>query len=446
MINFFLRKSILTIATIIAISTTLGMVRYHQANKIQNLPPLRIIKGEENLNQYSHKILETNDHIQPYINETTVRNGDTLSIILKRLKVSNSKEILKFLSANKNAKNMLRLLSGKPILAATDSLGNLIWLKYLHIPSSEQKGQIVSKYILLARDKNNIYTVTEKTESSKKQIRVAFGNINTSLFEATEYNGIPNFIAVQMADILKNKVDFLRGLRSGDHFIVIYEIQTLNGYLLGSGKVLAMEFKNHDKLYNAVWFDNNGKDKGSYYDFEGNNLQNAFLRNAVKFSRISSTFGRRLHPINKTWVDHKGVDYVAPAGTPIYATADGIVDFVGWQNGYGKVTILKHDNKYSTLYAHQSRIDPKILKGKKVYQGQLLGYVGSTGWATGPHLHYELRINNKPVNPLSVDLPTSKKIEQTNIENFKKKIAFYQTQINFLAKFNNETIKIAFNN
>ncbi|MBW0454660.1 MAG: M23 family metallopeptidase [Candidatus Kinetoplastibacterium crithidii] len=422
---------------------TLGFFLQKYENAQQ--PQLKIIRGERQLT-LNNRIIEVNDANKPYISETIIKTGDNLNSVLQRLKISNIKDIQRCINNDKNAKKLLKLLSGKPIYAATDSVGNLIWLKYLHTPNSELNSKIASKYLQITRDKNNCYKASEEIEIPSKHVRVAFGNILSSLFDATESAGIPNFIALQMTDILSNKIDFVRELRHGDQFIVIYEIQTINGYNIGSGKILAMEFKNHDKQYNAIWFDNNGLETGAYYDFDGNSLQRAFLRNAIKFTRISSTFGKRLHPINKTWVEHKGVDYVAPTGTPIYATADGVVEFVGWQNGYGKVTILKHYDKYSTLYAHQSQIAPKISKGKKVHQGQLLGYVGSTGWATGPHLHYELRINNKPVNPLTINLPISKKIDKSNIESFKNTMAFYQTQINFLAKFNNESIKLASSN
>ncbi|AFZ82884.1 peptidase [Candidatus Kinetoplastibacterium crithidii (ex Angomonas deanei ATCC 30255)] len=422
---------------------TLGFFLQKYENAQQ--PQLKIIRGERKLNVHN-RILEINDIHKPYISETIIKTGDNLNSVLQRLKISNIKDIQRFISNDKNAKKLAKLMSGRPIYAATDSVGNLIWLKYLHTPNSELNGKVASKYLQITRNPNNCYKASEEVEIPNKHVRVAFGNILSSLFEATESAGIPNFIALQMTDILSNKIDFLRELRHGDQFIIIYEVQTINGYNIGSGKILAMEFKNHDKQYNAIWFDNNGLEIGAYYDFDGNSLQRAFLRNAVKFTRISSTFGKRLHPINKTWVEHKGIDYVAPTGTPIYATADGVVEFVGWQNGYGKVTILKHYDKYSTLYAHQSQIAPKISKGKKVYQGQLLGYVGSTGWATGPHLHYELRINNKPVNPLTINLPISKKIDKSNFESFKNTMAFYQTQINFLAKFNNESIKLASSN
>ena len=194
--------------------------------------------------------------------------------------------------------------------------------------------------------------------------------------------------------------------------------------------MLALEFINGEKTYNAVWFSPDGK-SGSYYDFDGTSLRGAFLRTALKFSRISSTFGMRM-PIHKTWTGHKGVDYAAPSGTPIHSTADGTVEFSGWQNGYGNVVIVKHHGKYSTLYAHQSRIAEGITKGSKISQGQLLGYVGATGWATG--LHYEFRVDNQPIDPLSVDLPVARTLEPAEIRAFKQAVAPYQQQIQLLTE------------
>jgi murein DD-endopeptidase MepM/ murein hydrolase activator NlpD len=198
---------------------------------------------------------------------------------------------------------------------------------------------------------------------------------------------------------------------------------------------VALEFINGGKTYSAVWFSADNNKTGSYYDFDGTSLRGAFLRTALKFSRISSTFGMRMHPIHKTWTGHKGVDYAAPSGTPIHSTADGTVEFSGWQNGYGNVVIIKHHGKYSTLYAHQSRIAEGITKGSKISQGQLIGYVGATGWATGPHLHYEFRVDNQPIDPLSVDLPVARALEPAEIRAFNQAVAPYKQQIQLLTEF-----------
>src|SRR5690606_30034123 len=169
----------------------------------------------------------------------------------------------------------------------------------------------------------------------------------------------------------------------------------------------------------------------------------AFLRTALKFSRISSTFGMRKHPVHGTWRGHKGVDYAAPSGTPIHATADGVVDFRGWQNGYGNTIVLKHHNGISTLYAHQSRFENGLKKGDSVRQGQLIGYVGSTGWSTGPHLHYEFRVNNKPVDPLSVDLPVARTLDKSHRAAFQETAAQYREHIHLLTDLQEGNAQVA---
>src|SRR5690606_26431857 len=175
----------------------------------------------------------------------------------------------------------------------------------------------------------------------------------------------------------------------------------------------------------------------------GPSLQGALLRTAIKFARISSRYGMRRHPIHKDWAGRKGVDYAAPSGTPIHATADGTVEFIGRQNGYGNVIILKNFGKYSTLYAHQSRFAKGLKKGDRVQQGQLIGYVGSTGWATGPHLHYEFRIDNRPVDPLAVDLPVARTLEPADRKAFQDVVALYRPQIELMARLQDSRIQIA---
>ncbi|NLJ63021.1 MAG: M23 family metallopeptidase, partial [Alcaligenaceae bacterium] len=192
---------------------------------------------------------------------------------------------------------------------------------------------------------------------------------------------------------------------------------------------------NQGKTHEAMWFAPDGEG-GGYYDFAGQSSQGAFLRNALKFTRISSTFGGRRHPIHGNWRNHNGVDYAAPTGTPIHATADGVVKSIGNQRGYGKTIELEHHSGYSTLYAHQSRFAPNLKKGDRVSQGQLIGYVGSTGWATGPHLHYEFRINNKPVDPLAVDLPVAKVLDPKQRAAFDTVAAQYKNQFAVLKGLN----------
>jgi murein DD-endopeptidase MepM/ murein hydrolase activator NlpD len=235
------------------------------------------------------------------------------------------------------------------------------------------------------------------------QTRLASGTIRSSLFAATDEAGVPDAVAVQIAEIFSTDIDFHRELRKGDTFSVVYEALAADGepvtWASPTGRVLSAEFVNDGKLHQAVWFAN-ATGKGAYFGFDGQSKRRAFLASPMEFSRVTSGFAMRFHPLLQTWRRHLGVDYGAPSGTPVRAVGDGTVEFAGWQNGYGNVVQLKHGNNRSTLYAHLSRID--VRKGQSVDQGQRLGGVGATGWATGPHLHFEFRINGEHQDPLRV--------------------------------------------
>lgn len=232
---------------------------------------------------------------------------------------------------------------------------------------------------------------------------MASGEIKSSLFAATDAAGVPDAVAVQLADIFSTEIDFHRELRKGDSFSVVYEALTADGEVVpwndGAGRVLAAEFINAGRTHHAMWFvPDDGR--GGYYGLDGESRRRAFLASPVEFSRVTSGFANRLHPIFNTWRQHRGVDYAAPTGTPVRTVGDGIVDFAGWQNGFGNVITVRHAGGRETLYAHLSRID--VRKGQRVDQGQFIGAVGSTGWSTGPHLHFEFRVNGVHQDPLRI--------------------------------------------
>ncbi|HSW18273.1 MAG TPA: M23 family metallopeptidase [Ramlibacter sp.] len=229
--------------------------------------------------------------------------------------------------------------------------------------------------------------------------RLGSGSIRTSLFTAVDDARIPDDIAVQVADILGGRIDFHRGLRKGDRFNVVYESLEADGEPQRTGRVLSVEFVNNGKSHTAMWFDEAGH-KGAYYSLDGKSMHSAYLTSPMEFSRVTSGFAMRFHPVLRQWRAHLGVDYGAPSGTPVRVIGDGVVDFAGWQNGFGNVVSIKHNGTDTTLYAHLSRVD--VHKGQSVTQGQRLGAVGATGWATGPHLHFEFRVNGHHQDPLEV--------------------------------------------
>ena len=378
-------------------------------------PPINFALAHEFVNDASNfsDFNESYDAIVPaqetYISETRVRSGDTLSSIMARLSLKEP-GLIAFISQNKQALSAHKLYPGRSVVAALDHNGGILWVRYYHTHGEEQQGTTVTRYLEISKDATNDFEAREASETAETQTQVAVGTIESSLFAATDLAGVPDAITSQMAEVLGGKIDFLRDLRRGDQFRVIYETRTHRGRPAGSGRVLAVEFVNKGIPFTATWYSPNGE-SGSYFDKNGQNMRGTFLRSAIKFSRVSSTFGMRNHPIHKEWRQHSGVDFSAPTGTPIMATADGTVDFIGWQNGYGKTIILRHNNQVTTLFAHQSRFAEGLKKGERVSQGDVIGYVGSTGWSTGAHLHYEMRIAGRPVNPLSASLPVAEPLK-----------------------------------
>ena len=237
---------------------------------------------------------------------------------------------------------------------------------------------------------------------------------------------------MQLTEIFASEIDFYRDLRQGDRFTVVYETFLNNGKRAKTGRVLAVEFVNKGKSHQAVYFQaSNGAD--GYYTPEGESLRKAFLLSPLTFSRVSSGFtNARFHPILKEWRAHRGIDYAAPTGTPVKATANGIVTFSGSQKGYGNLVILKHNGKYETAYGHLSRFASGLGKGKRVNQGDVIGYVGSTGMATGPHLHYELRIDGVQRDPTKVVLPTAPPIAKRDSNTFQKETQSLVARLNIM--------------
>ena len=367
----------------------------------------------------------------PFIDETRIRSGDTLAAVLQRLNIQEN-NLQQFLVQDDSARSIYKLYPGRTVQAALNTHGGLEWIRYYHTPGTREGRAFVAKWLEVKPDGKGSFTAQEHAEATETQIRIAEGEIKHSLFATTDAANIPDAITFQMADILGSKIDFMRDLRKGDRFRIVYETHSHQGREVASGRVLALEFNNANKTYDAVWFQPDGE-SGGYYDFDGKSMKGAFLRSALKFSRVSSTFGMRRHPIHGNWRGHNGVDYSAPTGTPIHATADGVVEFIGSQNGYGNTIVLKHGNSISTYYAHQSRFAEGIKKGDRVEQGQLIGYVGSTGWSTGPHLHYEFRVDGKPIDPLSLDLPVAKVLTPQQLVAFQTKLDAFKDHLDLLA-------------
>jgi murein DD-endopeptidase MepM/ murein hydrolase activator NlpD len=352
----------------------------------------------------------------PWFHSTETRPSDTAASVLKRLGVLDAGA----LNEMRQTGPWRRLLDGRPgkhVRARTNAQGELLELvARLPAQDASQMGSHFTR-LTLQRTSGGLVTQSE-TVALSRGIRVGSGTIRSSLFEATDAAQIPDAVAVQIAEIFASEIDFHRELRKGDTFRVIYEGLNADGEPIawndGSGRVLAVEFVNQGQKLEAVWFQSS-PDRGEYYDFQGQSRRRAFLASPLEFSRVSSGFKMRFHPILRSWRQHLGIDYAATQGTPVRTVGEGVVDFAGVQKGYGNVVVVKHSQDRSTLYAHLSRID--VRAGQRIDQGRVIGAVGSTGWSTGPHLHFEFKVGGVHKDPLviaksseTIPLPASAKV------------------------------------
>jgi len=314
-----------------------------------------------------------------------------------------------YLRNNADAKPFRKLSVGREVQAETDAAGTLVSLSYL----SEQGTQIVIK------KQGDTFSSTSVAAQLEKRLFVRTGEIKTSLYTATDAAGMPEAAANQLTQIFNGDIDFHHDLKRGDKFTAVYEMTYSNGALVKTGQIQAAEFINQGHVYRAVLFQSDAT-HSDYYTPEGRSLKKAFLRSPIAFSRVSSGFTMaRFHPILNKWRAHKGVDFAAPIGTPAKATADGIVAFDGTQSGYGNVVIINHQGNLSTVYGHLSHFAKGLHKGERIRQGDVIGYVGMTGMSTGPHLHYEFRVNGQQHDPMSVALPNALPINGANRVAFK---------------------------
>lgn len=357
--------------------------------------------------------------------EFTVKSGDSLSIIFQRAGLSD-RDIYELFSASADAKALRRIMPGEVMAFSLNNDKKLNELTYI-------KNQLTSLQ----------FTRTEKGFSSKKlerepEIKIAFrhASINSSLFMAGKNAGLASNVLMELANIFAWDIDFSQDIRRGDQFKVMYEEKYLDDKKIGNGAILAVEFVNQGKTYKAVrYIDKDGD--ANYYTPEGESMRKAFLRMPVDFARISSHFNLgRKHPILHTIRAHKGTDYAAARGTPIKAAGDGKVIHAGRKGGYGNTVILQHGQGYQTLYAHMQNFGRGVKTGTKVRQGQIIGYVGTTGLSTGPHLHYEFHVNGVPRNPMTIPLPKANSIANADKAHFESQT---QTIVAQLDKYQKNT-------
>lgn len=322
------------------------------------------------------------------------RREDTAQSLLSRLGV-NDAALLSFLRHDKTARELLVGRAGKLVSVQTTEQQTLLSLTARWLPASDARE---FKRLVIERQGDGFQTRVETAPLQASQ-RLASGTITSSLFAATDRANLPDPVAIQMAEIFSDDIDFRRDLRQGDRFSVVYETLEADGETLRSGRILSAEFVNGGKRLQTLWFQEPGQ-KGGYYGFDGQSRRRTYLASPLEFSRVSSGYGMRFHPIHGGQRAHLGIDYAAPTGTPVRTVADGVVEFAGWQRGYGNFIVIQHRNQQSTAYAHLSRIDVK--RGQRVGQGDFIGAVGSTGASTGPHLHFEFRDKGVHQDPLTI--------------------------------------------
>jgi murein DD-endopeptidase MepM/ murein hydrolase activator NlpD len=351
------------------------------------------------------------DSGETFVREERIQRGDTIGSLLSRLGVDDE-DVMAFLRDSRDTQAIFRQLSpGKNVTGRVGPDGEL---QQLVFPLNGSKD-----LALTVERQGDGFRVSEQPLKLETRVTMKSAEIRYSLFGATDAAGMPDSVATGLADIFGGDIDFHRDLRKGDRFSVIYEGVYYMGRLVRTGRILAAEFVNGGKTYQAVWFQ--GADgQGGYYTADGKNIRKAFLRSPLEFSRITSGFSlSRFHPILQKWRAHTGIDYGAPVGTRVKATGDGVVDFVGNQGGYGKVVILRHQGRYTTVYGHLSAFAPGIRKGARVSQGDVIAFVGATGLATGPHLHYEFRVDGVFRNPLTIALPSAPPLAPSQLAQFR---------------------------
>ena len=355
----------------------------------------------------------------PFIEkERLIKRNDSLFAILNQLEVP-KEDIINLINSKKSSL-LSKIEVGDKIRIFVDSDGFLQKLFYV---DDFEKG-------VLAERKNNEFTISKYINEIEKIKVFKHVVIEDSMYMSGLREEIPDSVLMDLAYINGWDIDFTHDIQPGDNYSLIYEEIIVNGEKVVDGDILISEFNNKEKKFVAVRF-NIDRDNAEYFNPDGENVKKAFLRSPVEISYISSKYNlKRRHPVLHTIRAHKGVDYAANTGSPVRATGDGTVSFAQYNGGCGNEVKIKHSEDYETRYCHLDRFNPRTKVGRKVKQGQTIGYVGSTGLATGPHLHYEFHVNGKHTDPLKVRFPNASPIDSSQLTAFKTKFKSLQKELN----------------
>ena len=371
---------------------------------------IKIVRVVERLPLPQYKATPNN---VSYWREEPVIPGDSVSQLLVRLGVD-SKEANSFMHNSPIAADLLRLRAGSTVSVKTNSTGQLFAMQFLN---DDDNGETV----LVAIEKvNGKWQASSDEVNTQTMSTVRAVRITTSATGALAQAGVPVEVRAQLNEIFSERVD-LGQLTQGDGIRLVYETFFYNGTRLATGNVLAAEIEHAGQRYVAYYYAPDGLN-GAYYDALGEPLKQGFSQEPVAGARISSSFGLRMHPILRTVKMHSGIDYAVRQGTPIVSPADGVVSFVGGKGGYGNAVMIRHNNELESLYGHMSDFKYGLHEGQVIKAGDLIGYVGSTGRSTGPHLHFELRRDGYPVDPASAALP-SHKLNKSELAQYHQKSA-----------------------
>ncbi len=341
----------------------------------------------------------------------TVKSGDSLSVLFKRAGLTD-RDLYELIDQASEAGALRRIMPGNEITFGLNAEGELEELIY-------QRDRLRSLRFVR---QDGIFAAEELERTPDVQVAYRRATIDSSLFLAGQRAGMTDPLTMELAGIFGWDIDFILDIRRGDSFSVLFEEHFLDGEKIGNGPILAAEFTNRGKTFQAVRYVSADGD-ANYYTPEGRSMRRAFLRTPVEFTRISSPFNpNRRHPVLNTIRAHKGTDYAAPRGTPVKASGDGRIKLAGRKGGYGNTVIIQHGQTYETLYAHLNAFHRSIRSGTRVKQGQTIGYVGSTGLATGPHLHYEFYVNGSVRNPVTVELPQADSVPSSELARFESQV------------------------
>ena len=393
--------------------------------------PVTSVAQDLELPNLADQIAALQQDEQQFIHEERIRRGDSLGSLFTRLGIEDA-QAQKFVRSDKLAKRLLSLQTGKRIQAETDENGLLLSMRATVTDGKSGEARTIS-----VERKGEQFVALETPAKLERRVEMRSREIVSSLYAATDANvdggSIPDSVVGQIIEMFSTNIDFRSDVKRGDRFNVVYETFWLDGELIKTGRILAGEFVNRGTSYQSVWYEDPVSKQGGYYSLDGKSLKKAFLKSPLQYSRVSSGFSMRVHPISGKFKAHKGVDFAAATGTPIRAVADATVDFAGNGNGYGNMVVLKHWSNYSTAYAHMSRIAPGMRKGTKISQGQVIGYVGSTGWSTGPHLHYEFRVAGVAKDPNKFKSLAQQPLNQAELARFRMAAAEMNHRFSLMA-------------